>query len=162
MGQNLNALFTEQVKLVTGLAAQVPSSSTPTRVSMKNFERAAIIVMVKNATTVTGSAITLKQAQDVAGTNEKALSFSKAWRQLDVAAGDALSEFAVSSDTFTTLTTDSKNALYVMEVKAEDLDVNGGFDCIRAGTGNATAATISVLYALFGAKVPTTVTALTD
>lgn len=158
----LNALLSEQVKFVEGLLGVVPSTSTPDYVSLKNFERIAIIIMVKNATTVTGSAITLKQATSVAGGSEKALSFSRAFRNLDTAAADALAEFAVTSDTFTTNNTNSKNLMYVIEVKAEDLDVNNGFDCIRAGTGDATAATVTVLYALFGAKFPTTSPAITD
>ncbi len=158
----LNAMLSEQVKFVEGLLGVVPSTSVPDYVSLKNFERCAVIILQKNATTVTGSAITLKQATAVAGTSEKALSISKAYRNIDTGAGDGLSEFAVTSDTFTTQAVNSKNAMYVIEVKAEDLDVNNGFDCIRAGTGDATAATITVLYALFGAKFPTTTAAITD
>lgn len=159
---NLNVMLTEQVKLVLGLASAVPSSSTPAYVSLKNHERACIVVLVKNATTVTGSAITLKQATSVGAGSEKALAIPKAWRNIDLAAADALASFTPVSDTFTTDSTNSKNLMYVMEVKAEDLDVNGGFDCIRAGTGDATAATVTVLYLLYGEKFPTTKTALTD
>lgn len=159
---NLNALLSEQVKFVEGLLGVVPSTSTPDYVSLKNFERVAVIIMVKNATTVTGSAITLKQATAVAGTGEKALAFTKAYRNIDTGAADALAAFDVTSNTFTTDSTNSKNLMYVIEVKAEDLDVNNGFDCIRAGTGDATAATVTVLYALFGAKFATTVSAITD
>ena len=162
MGLNLNALLSEQVKFVTGLDSAVPSSSTPDYVSLKNFERFTAIILVKNATTVTGSAITLKQATAVAGTGEKALSFTTAYRNIDTAAGDVLSSFTVSSDTFTTDSTNSKNLMYVIEVDPASLDVANGFDCIRVGTGNATAATVTVLYALWGAKFPTTVAAITD
>jgi len=158
----LNANLSEQVKVVEGLLSTVPSTSTPDYVSLKNYERCMILVQVRNATTVTGSAITLLQATAVAGTGEKALPFARALRNLDTAAGDVLSEFAVTSNTFTTDSTNSKNLMYVIEVKAEDLDVNGGYDCIRAGTGNGTAATVSVTYFLFGAKFPTTTAAITD
>lgn len=162
MGINLNAMLSEQVKFVTGLDSVVPSTSTPDYVSLKNFERIAIIILVKNATTVTGSAITVKQATAVAGTSEKAVSFSKAYRNIDTAAADVLAEFAVTSDTFTTNSTNSKNLMYIIEVQTSDLDVANGFDCIRAGTGDATAATVTVLYALYGAKFPTTTAAITD
>lgn len=162
MGINLNALLSEQCKIVAGLCPITPSTSTPDYVSLKGYERVTAIVMVDNATTVTGSAITLKQATAVAGTSEKALSFSKAWRNIDIDAADTLSEFAVSSDTFTTDATNNKNLLYVMEVKAEDLDVNNGFDCFRVGTGNATAAVLSVLYILSGPKFGTAASAITD
>ena len=159
---NLNANISEQIKFVLGLPSAVPNNATPDYVSLKNFERVAIVIAVKNGATVTGSAITLLQATSVAGAGEKPLAFAKAYRNIDADAADALSEFAVASNAFTTANTDSKNLMYVIEVKAEDLDVNNGFDCIRLGVGNATAATVSVLYALAGAKMPTTLSATTD
>jgi hypothetical protein len=147
-----NARLFEQARVVPALFSVVPSGSTPQRVSLKNYERVTAIVIVQNATTVTGSAITLKQAQDVSGTAEKALSFSRALRDIDYGAADTLSEFTVSSDTFTTDSTNSKNLIYVMDVKADELDTENGFDCFRVGTGNATAATVTVIYVLYGAK----------
>lgn len=158
----LNALLSEQVKFVEGLLGVVPSTSTPDYVSLKNYERLAVIILAKNATTVTGSAITLKQATAVAGTSEKALAFTTYYANADTGAADVLTATTASNNTFTTQNVNSKNAMYIIEVKAEDLDVNNGFDCVRAGTGDATAATITVLYALFGAKFPTTTAAITD
>lgn len=159
---NLNAGLFEQAKPVIGLDPAVPSTSTPDYVSMKGYERLTVIVLVKNATTVTGSAITLKQATAVAGTSEKALAFAKVKRNIDTAAGDTLSEVDVTSNTFTTDSTNSKNLMYVIEVKAEDLDVNNGFDCVRVGTGDATAATVTVLYVLWGSKFSTNPSAIID
>ena len=159
---NLNATLAEQVKPVLGLIGTVPTASTPDYVSLKNYERCQILILVSNATTVTGSAITVKQATNVAGGSEKPLPFTKALRALDLAADDALAEFLVTSNTFTTDSTNSKQLLYVIDVKAEDLDVNNGFDCIRAGTGNATAATVTVLYQLYGAKYSTMPSAIVD
>jgi hypothetical protein len=152
---SLNNLLAEEAKLVFALPPAVPSSAAPTYVSLKNYERIAIIVLVKNATTVTGSAITLKQATSVAAAGEKALAFTTAKRNIDTGAADALADFTVSSNTFTTDATNSKNLMYVIEVKADDLDVNNGFDCVKVGVGDATAATVAVLYALRGAKYAT-------
>lgn len=149
---NPNALLTEQAKLVAGLCPIAPSSSVPDYVSLKNYEKCTIVILVDNGATVTGSDITIKQATAVANTGEKALAFTSALRNVDVGAGDTLSEFTVSSNTFTTDNTDNKNLMYVMDVKATDLDVAGGFDCIRAGTGNSTNAVLSVLYILWPAK----------
>ena len=133
-------------------------------VSLKNYERITIILAVDNATTVTGGAITLKQATDVAGTSEKALSFSKMWANTDTGAGDTLTETAVTSDTFTTNTTDNKNLLYVIEVKAEDLDRANGFDCVRVDSLLMANAVGAVLYVLHGTryKSPAAVAAITD
>jgi hypothetical protein len=144
-----NAMLVEQAKIVTALAPIVPSSSTPDRVSMKGAERCTVILTAANGATVTGSAITLKQSQDVGGTGEKAIAFTKAYRNVDTGASDTLAEFSVSSDTFTTDTTNAKNLMYVMEVKAEDLDLDNGFDVVRVGTGNAVNSTVSAVYVLW-------------
>lgn len=162
MGMNLNALLSEQAKFVTGLDPVVPATTTPRYVSLKNFERMCIIIMVKNATTVTGSAITVKQATAVAGTSEKALAFTTMYSNIDTGAADVLAANAVVSNTFTTNATNSKNLMYIIEIQASDLDVSNGFDCVRVGTGDATAATVTAIYALYGAKFATTVPAITD
>jgi pyridoxal/pyridoxine/pyridoxamine kinase len=154
----------QNAKLVTGLDPVVPSTSTPDYVSLKDAKHISVVVLVKNATTVTGSAITLKQATAVAGTSEKALAFTKVYRNIDTAAADTLAEATVTSNTFTTDSTNSKNLMYVIEVDAAELDVANGFDCIRAGTGDATAATVTVLYVLSGLRYPqeTPPAAITD
>jgi len=137
---------------VTGLAPITPSTSTPDYVCLKNFQRVMVVILVDNATTVTGSAITLKQATTVAAGGEKAIAFTRMWTNEDTAAGDTLTETAVTSNTFTTDDTDAKNLIYVMEVDIADLDVKNGFDCVRAGTADATAAVLSVLYLLYPAR----------
>jgi hypothetical protein len=142
----------ETFKFVNALGSVVPSTSTPDYVSLKDYQHFTAVINVKNATTVTGSAITLKQATAVAGTSEKALSFSKVWANTDVAASDTLVETTVTSDTFTTAAVNSKEMQYIIEVDAASLDTNNGFDCIRVGTGDATAATVSVTYILSGAR----------
>lgn len=138
----------QSAKIVAGLDCVTPSTSTPDYVSLKDYQHFTAIITVLNATTVTGSAITLKQATAVAGTSEKALSFAFVWANLDTAASDTLVKTAVTSDTFTTLSTNSKHAMYVIEVDAAELDTSNGFDCIRVGTGDATAATLNVTYIL--------------
>jgi hypothetical protein len=135
-------------KPVTGLAPITPSTSTPDYVSMKNAGHLTIYILADNSTSVTGSAITLKQATAVAGTSEKALGFSHVWANEDTGAGDTLTKTTVTSDTFTTDDTDNKNLLYVIEIDAEDLDTDNGFDCVRVGTGDASGTVLSVLYVL--------------
>lgn len=144
-----NRRLTEFAKVVTAIDSVVPSTTTPDYVSMKNFARCAIIIKVKNATTVTGSAITVKQAKTVAGGSEKALSFTRMLANIDTSAADAMTETAVVSDTFTTDSTNSKNLLYILDIDEHDLDINNGFDCLRLGTGDATAATVSATYILY-------------
>ena len=159
--------LTDGAKVVFGspiIGALATTNGDCDYVSLKGYSRCTIIIAVDNATTVTGGAVTLKQATAVAGTSEKALAFSKMWANLDAAAGDTLTETAVTSDTFTTLTTDNKNLLYVIEVDADDLDVAGGFDCLRVDVLLMANAVGFVQYILTGARYssPVAVSAIVD
>lgn len=151
--QNLN--LTDIAKIVQGspiIGALATTNGDCDYVSLKNFDRCTIVLSVDNATTVTGGAITLKQATAVAGTSEKALAFSTMLANTDCAAGDTLTETAVTSNTFTTDTTDNKNLMYVIEVKAEDLDVANGFDCLRVDSLLMANAVGNVLYIMHGSR----------
>lgn len=138
----------DKAKVVTGLAPITPSSSTPDYVSMKGYQKCTVIIVADNATSVTGSAITLKQATAAAGTGEKALPFTKQWANSDTGASDTLVEIAVTSNTFTLDDTDNKNLLHVIEVDADDLDQDNDFDCLRAGTADASGQVVAVIYIL--------------
>lgn len=161
----VNAKLAERGSVVEGLAPITPSTSTPDYVSLKNAVRLSVIIQTNNATTVTGSAITLKQATAVAGTGEKALAFSLVAKNEDTATSDALVDTAVTSDTFTTVATNNLNGLYVIDVDPASLDVDGGFDCVRAGTGDATAQVVSVVYVLdgkYGTAIGDAASSITD
>ncbi len=133
-------------------------------VSLKGYAGCLVKIFVDNATIVTGGAITLKQATAVAGTGEKALAFASMWANTDTAAGDTLTETAVTSNTFTTATTDNKNLMYVIDVKADDLDVANGFDCLRVDSLLMANAVGVVVYELYGARYAGTadISAITD
>lgn len=159
--------LTDVAKIVYGspiIGALATTNGVCDYVSLKGFDRCTIVIAVDNATLVTGGAVTLKQATAVAGTSEKALSFSTMWANTDVSASDTLTETAVTSDTFTTTTTDNKNALYVIEVKASDLDVANGFDCLRVDVLSMANAVGFVQYILHDARYasPAAISAITD
>lgn len=123
----------ERVKLVQGCPPGVLATTVGDGdyVSMKNYRHCSIVLVVDNGATVTGCAVTLKQATDVAGTSEKALGFSTMYANTDTGASDTLVETAVTSNTFTTSTTDNKNLMYVIEIDDTDLDAASNFDCVR-------------------------------
>ena len=142
----------EETKIVSGLPPITPSTSTPDYVSMENYDKLTVIITVDNGSTVTGSAITLKQATAAAGTGEKALGFSYVWANTDTGATDTLVKTAVTSNTFTTDTTNAKNLMYVIEISAAELDTANSFDWVRAGTADAANTVLSVVYILHGAR----------
>ena len=146
---NVNARLDEQVQTVVAAAGLLLTSTLgdTTYVSMKNFARARITIVIADGTTVTGSAITLKQATAIAGTSMLA--------NTDYAASKTMVETAVTSNTFTTQTENSKDSVYIIDVDASDLDIANGFDCFRVDcTGHAATASrgCAVIYDLYGAK----------
>lgn len=154
---NLNGRLDEQVTPILAAAGLLLTSTLgDTRyVSMKGYRGCMILISLADGTTVTGSTITLKQATAVAGTSEKALAFTRMLANTDYASAQALTETAVTSNTFTTQTTNSIDSAYVIDVKAEDLDMANGFDCLRLdGTGHAATASrgVSVWYLLYGKR----------
>lgn len=156
MSVNLNGRLDEQVSTVVAAAGLLLTSTLGDTkyVSLKNYRKCQIVISIADGTTVTGSTITLKQATAVAGTGEKALGFTRMLSSVDYPTS-ALAETAVTSDTFTTQTTNSKDSLYIIDVDSSSLDVAGGFDCIRVdGTGHAATASrgVVVIYNLYGAR----------
>ena len=154
---NVNARLDEQVSTVVAAAGLLLTSTLgdTTYVSLKHYARCQIVITIADGTTVTGSTITLKQATAVAGTAEKALAFTRMLANTDYAAAKTMVETAVTSNTFTSQTTNSKDSVYIIDVDASSLDIAGGFDCIRVdGTGHAATASrgVTVVYTLFGAK----------
>lgn len=154
----------DKAKIVTGCppALLTGAAGDGDFVSLKGYKKCSIVISILNATTVTGGAVTLLQATSVAGGGAKTLSFSTALRNIDCAASDALAAFAVSSDTFTTDATNSKQLLYVIDVDARDLDQAGGFDCLRVDVASSVASVGSVMYYLHPMRFSTAPSAITD
>ncbi len=148
----VNGLLNEQAKIVTGLAPVSLGGSGEDAVSLKLYHKLTVIVLVKNGAAATGAAVTLKQSTNVAISDEKALAFTKMWANIDTAATDTLVETAVTSNTFDTDSTNSKDLMYVMEVDPNDLDVANLFDVVRCDVVALTDAVLSILYVLWPAK----------
>lgn len=151
---NLNSLMLERAKFVTGCApaALASTAGDGDYVSMKNYRRLTIVISILNGSTVTGTAVTLLQATDVAATGAKALAFTRMWANVDTGAGDTLTETAVTSNTFTTNTTNAKGLMYVIELTENDLDRDNNFDCVRFDGASAANSVGSVLYILSDPK----------
>lgn len=157
MTVSLNARLDEQVTPIVAAAGLLLTSTLgdTTYVSLKGYRKLQIIISIADGTTVTGSAITLKQATAIAGTGEKALAFTRMLANTDYGASKTMVETAVSNNTFTTQTTNSKDSVYIIDVDADSLDVANGFDCVRVdGTSHAATASRGcvVLYNLYGAR----------
>lgn len=157
MTMTLSGRLDEQVTSIVAAAGLLLTSTLGDTVyaSLKNFRKCRITISIADGTTVTGTAVTLKQATAVAGTAEKALAFTRMLANVDYGASRALVETAVTSNTFTTQTVNSKDSLYIIDIDSDMLDVANGFDCFRVDcTGHAATASRGcvVLYDFYGAR----------
>jgi len=151
----VNLLF-DAVKVVNALTIASPSTSTPAYVSMKGFRKCAVLLSIKPASGANSAmAITMHQATAIAGTNVKALAFTKMYSNVDTGAADAMAAVAVTSNTFTTSSgTANKLYHYLIDIDVEQLDRANGFDCLRVGVADPTNATLAfcATYFLYGAR----------
>lgn len=158
----MNGTLHEHFKVVTGFPPA--ASGTSDYVSLKNAGGVTAIAILDNATSVTGSTLTMTQAQAVAGTNAKPItSGTHSYQNIDTGAGDTLSAATTSSGVITTDTTDNKNLMYIFEVPASALDIANGFDCFSLVNASGSSTVIGIVYILWpmryaAANPPTAIT----
>ncbi len=102
-------------------------------VSLKNYGRVAAILFKAAGTAGDDPVFTLRQATDVSGTNAKALPFtridSKVGTQTGI--GQFTTTTQAAANTYTDLVSAEAQAIMVVDIKAEDLDADNGFDCVQ-------------------------------
>jgi hypothetical protein len=126
-------------------------------VSLKNAQGVAIVFFKGAGTAGDDPDLTVEQATDVAGTSAKDLAvvtevFTKqgtltaegSWSKVTQSAAAAVALDATSAE---------EEGLYVIQVEADQLDVDGGFDCVRVkvadtGTNAQLGAALYILYGL--------------
>ena len=163
----MNKELLETHNIVHGFGPAAASSVSVQRVSLKNYGRVSIVITQNKSTSSAGAAITLHQTTTIGNSPDvdKPVSFTSAKRIVNIAsAGNYWESFAESNDTFTTASTASQRDIYVIDVKAEDLDADNGFDVLGVGVGDAANNTVTVLFVMsepkYGAFPP--VSAIVD
>lgn len=112
-------------------------------VSLKHYKHVAIVFHTAVGTAGDDPTLTISQATDVSGTGSKALAINSAKVFKKQAATNLLSTGTwssasadVSSNTVTNATLAEQEAIIVVEVDADELDVDNGFDCIQASVAD--------------------------
>jgi hypothetical protein len=138
-------------------------------VCLKNYRHVAIVFYGDGGTAAEPVTITVEQASAVAGTGAKALTFTRinkkqgadlfAIGQFTEVLQAAANTYALGSGAGGDL-----ESIVVIEINAEDLDVENGFDCVRAtiadvGTGAQIGA---LLYILTGPRYTPPPSAIVD
>lgn len=112
-------------------------------VSLKNYRRATFIFLAGVGAAGQDPTLAFKQATSVSGGDEKTLETVE---RIDTKQGSSLAAIGTftkveqtAGDEYTNDTAGETQNLWVVDVLAEDLDVNNGFDCVTvniADTGS--------------------------
>ena len=106
-------------------------------VSLKNYRHCTVLITTGIGTAGDDPVISQFQAKTVAGGDEKALNISTIWHKVGATAVTAVGEWTkVTQTAAATYDSDAIDgaenvAMFILEIDADDLDVDNGFDCYR-------------------------------
>lgn len=131
----------EYVQIVSGFAPKVLTTArTADVVCMKNYRRCLVVFHKGIGTAGDDPTITLLQGTDVAFGTNKALTFTNIYKKQDpTSLGDVAQWTKVTqaaANTYTDTTSAEQEAIWAIDIKAEDLDIANNYDCIRASIGD--------------------------
>ena len=131
----LNSLLVEEMQIVPAFGPVDLSAAAANGdwVSLKGYDRCTVIVFKGAGTAGDDPTLTLKQAQDVSGTNAKALNFTRIDKKKGTltAVGTFSTVTQAAANTYLDDSDAEAAALYAIEVKSEELDVNNGSSNLR-------------------------------
>jgi len=137
-------------------------------VSLKNHGHVTLVFYGAAGDATEPATITVEQAQNVAGTNAKALTFTTIHKKHDTdlqTVGQFTRVTQAAANTYALGTTmGDKQSIVLIDFNAEDLDVEGGFDCIRGRVADVgTVAQIgAMLYILSNPRYAPPLSAIAD
>lgn len=156
-----------QIDLVVGLNnVDLNTSVTSDYISLKNWHGCLVVWFKVVGTAGDDPSIQMFQAQDVAATGEKALTFSRLWYKLaalqssigtftQVVLTTATADLDLVSVNGADLLSDVAETMVVLDIPSDSLDVTNGFDCIcfkNDGADLGNAALGSVLFIPYGPR----------
>jgi len=129
------ARFAEQFNIASAFVpVDMQTVQSGDWVSLKGYGKVVCLLFKAAGTAGDDPVITLSQATAVAGTGTKNLTFrhlhSKAGTLTSVGTWTAVDKGSATA-TYTDATHAEVQAIYAIEINAEDLDVSGGFDCVQ-------------------------------
>lgn len=163
-------LLAEEVQIAAGFVPVdlATAGASGDWVSLKNHRHLAIVFFRAAGAAGEPAVITVQQASDVAGTGAKALNFTRVDHK---SAADILTVGQFTKVTQAAANTYSAvggagntQAIVLIEFNAEDLDADGGFDCVRATIADVgtTAQLSAMLYVLSGPRYTPPQSAIVD
>lgn len=150
----MNQHILDKVDIVSGIVPiDIGSARTGDTITMKNYGRCAIVFFKAAGSASEDPTVTVEQAVSIAPSSAKALTFTTIYTKQGTltSVGTWTKVTQAAAGTYTNATASENQAIWVIDIKAEDLDVDNGFDCIRvtiadAGSVNQLAAVLYILH----------------
>jgi hypothetical protein len=147
-----NTSFLEQVQVVTGFSPiALTTARTADVVSMKNYRRCTVLFSKGIGGAGEDPTITILQGTNVAFGTNKALDFTTVYVKQDPTSIGDVGQWTkvtqAAANTYTDATSGEQEALWAVQFKAEDLDIDNNYDCIRASIGDV--GSVSQIGALY-------------
>lgn len=166
-----NVRLMENIQIVPAFppGTDINTDASGDWVSLKNYSGCVVVFHKAAGTAGDDPSIKLQQATAVAGTSAKALNFNHIYHKIGATALSAIGTFTrvdlttatddldLVSVNGTDLLTDVGETMICVDVKASDLDVTNGFDCLNLeieGDDLSNATLAAAYYILYNASYP--------
>ena len=133
------------------------AANTGDWVSLKNYSGCLVVFIGAVGTSGDNPTVTVSQAQDVSGTNSKALNFTTWYKKVGATALNAVNQFTqvvqAAANTMTA-TSAADQKIFAVDITPDLMDCDGGFDCLQASVADVGSnAQLGVcFYILYGAR----------
>ena len=178
----INVRLLEVIDVVMGTAvnADFKNDVTGDWINLKNYAGAMVVIIKPAGTAGDDPLLKLLQASDITGTGSKTLNINHFYAKVgtqtgvntftryDVTTPGTVDTSSVTGNSYTgtgaptaqsalDLACEAVEAMFVIDVRADDLDVSNGFNCIayfNTGSAIANALLANVIVIPYGARFP--------
>lgn len=136
----MNQHILDKLDFVSGIVPiNLGSARSSDVISMKNWGRCAIVFHKAAGSASEDPTLTVLQAINVAPSSAKALNFTSIWTKQGTlsSVGTWTETTQAAANTYTNTTASENQCVWVIDIKAEDLDVDNGYDCIQVTIADA-------------------------
>ena len=136
----MNQHILDKIDLVSGIVPiNLGSARSSDVMSLKNFHRVAIVFFKAAGSASEDPTLTVLQASSVAPSNAKALNFTEIWTKQGTltSVGTWTKTTQAAGNTYTNTSASENEAIWVIDIQTDALDVDCGFDCIQVTIADA-------------------------
>ena len=156
---NLNAALPEQMNIAAGFVPidMGAGANTGDWVSLANYAKLCIVLFKAVGTAGQDPTLTVLQATDNAGAGSKALTFTNIWTKQDTllsSVGTWTMVEQAAANTYTDATSAEDQAIWAVDINADQLDLANGFDHVSCSVADigAAAQVGCAFYLLYGPR----------